>query len=94
MEKIKKLYVTEGCVNWCWEINDKPLDEYTPAEQRAILHQLIDMCSDEDIYNMTQEAMKLVCEVHGEYERDDEPCECCGDITETWTYNVEEDEQD
>lgn len=92
MEKIKKITVMEGCVHWCYDINDKPLDEYVPSERRAILHQLIDMMSDEDIYNMTQEAMKDVCEVHGEYECDKEPCECCGDITCTWKWEDKENE--
>ena len=92
MEKVKKIHVSEGCVHWYYEINDKTLDEYTPAEQRAILHQLIDMCSDEDIYNMTQEAMKSACEVHGKYEFDDKPCECCGDYTYTWKWEGKENE--
>ena len=92
--EINKIMVMEGCIHWYYDINDKPLDEYTPEERRNILHKLIDMCSDDDIYNMTQEAMKSACEQNGEYECDDEPCECCGDFTCTWTYNREKDEQD
>ena len=74
--EIDKIMVTEGCVNWYYEINDKPLDKYTADERREILHKLIDMCSNDDVYNMTQEAMKSVCEQHGEYDMDDKPCEC------------------
>ena len=84
--KFDKILVTEGCVHWCYDINDKPLDEYTSEERREILHKLIDMCNDADIYNMTQEAMKTVCEHHGTYDCDDELCECCGDYTCTWTW--------
>lgn len=84
---IDKLHVIEGCVHWCWEVNDKELNEYTPEERREILHKLIDMCNDADIYNMTQEVMKDVCEHHGTYEYDNEPCECCGDYTCEWEWN-------
>ena len=90
--EIKKLLAMEGCVHWCWEINDKDLQDYTPAEQREILHALVDMMTDEDVYNTTQEAVKSVCEDIGDYECDDEPCECCGDYTSTWTWEDKEGE--
>ena len=84
-----KLIKTEGCTAWGFDyingnetniIND--LDENTIKKLSESVFKLIDTKD-----KMIEFLMWATAEL-GEYESDNEPCECCGDYVTTYTLEL------
>lgn len=80
------LECVRGCI--CDSLNADGIEEiYMTDEQRqdVIEHIFKWLKANPDQLNY---AMQALIPQFGEYESDGEPCECCGDIVETYTWEI------
>ena len=81
-----KLVYRDGCVSTTLLIDDVSTVYIDIEEFKNVLHKLIDKEND---LSILQDIFRCVVVYNGEYECSDEPCECCGDFTETYTFDVD-----
>ena len=85
-----KLELTRGCIaGW---IGADGIAEHEMDEQmrEKVFEQIFAFLKTQK--NGLNHLMQHVLEIYGEYEWDDEPCECCGDTVDTWTLTLPDDD--
>ncbi|MBQ7899758.1 MAG: hypothetical protein IJ307_07895 [Bacteroidales bacterium] len=78
-----KLELTQGCIaGWLGAdgIAEHEMDEQMRARVFDEIFAFLKTKNDG-----LNQLMQFVLELYGDYECDDEPCECCGDTVDTWT---------
>lgn len=79
-----KLEMVRGCI--CDSLTVDGVEEFSIPldEKRKILKRVCEKIEPRDLNYLLQWFMTQ----YGEYDCDGEPCECCGDIVETWTAEI------
>lgn len=80
-----RIQMTRGCVCDALTIDGKDEYELTDEERQKILDCVYKNLKPEHL----NEVLQKLIELFGEYVSDDEPCECCGDYVEQYTWDLE-----
>jgi hypothetical protein len=83
-----KLELIRGCVCDSLNINDDREIDLTDEQRREVLKKIFKHLKPEDLNYVLQALIPMF----GEYECSEEPCECCGDFVETYTWEIDEEE--
>ena len=78
-----KLELIRGCI--CGSLNVDGTEEIdlTDDQRKEVLKKIFEHLKPEDLNYVMQDLI----ETFGEYSCG-EPCECCGDFVETWTWEI------
>lgn len=82
-----KIILTRGCIHDWLGINQKSEVSMTTEERKAYFDEIVEKMRGEDIDEWFNPFLQWVCEIFGDYDCTDEPCEQCGDFVES--YEVE-----
>lgn len=81
-----KLEKVTGCTAFSLNVDGKEEIDMTDEERFHIMDKIHDwMLNNPDRFNYVLQAL---IPMFGEYECDDHPCECCGDIVQTYTWEI------
>lgn len=78
-----KLEMTEGCVCWSYTVDDREFTNLSLNEKKELIKSLVDKTTDEAVL---QGYFRNFLHTYGKHEGSDEPCDCCGDYIDTYTY--------
>lgn len=81
-----KLEMSRGCIA-DWLGADGMLEVEMDDETRSKVYDKIFEFLKTQNDGLNQ-LMQFTLERYGEYESDDEPCDCCGDTVDTWTLEL------
>lgn len=76
--------LTKGCTCWSFTIDDVEEASMTDEQRRNALRYIAEHLSPEDLNYALQELVQAF----GDYECDGIPCECCGDVVETYQWKL------
>lgn len=79
-----KIILTRGCICGSLEIDGEELTNMTLKQKKEALMKILDSLDSEDLDLVFSEL--TMC--FGDYDCDKEPCECCGDYVETYTWEI------
>lgn len=81
-----RLQLVEGCICGSMTVDGKEEIDLTDAERQQAVNKIADWIRQhpEDLNYLLQDLIPR----HGEYESDGQPCECCGDIVTTYTWDI------
>jgi len=79
-----ELVLTKGCVAGSLTVDDIEEYEMTDEQRKETLMKIFNHLKPEDLNYVLQ----LMIPYFGEYESDGIPCECCGDIIETYKWII------
>jgi hypothetical protein len=89
-----ELKLVEGCICDSFTADGKDINSMGEKELKDILKAVVAKITntkyeDENTIHYLQIILReIVSRFEDEYERDDEPCECCGDFVETFKMNI------
>ena len=81
---VVRLQMMEGCVCNSLTVDGREEMDMTDDERREVLKTIWDSLEPGDLYDI----MRTLITSHGEYVSDDEPCECCGDTVDQYTWDI------
>lgn len=88
---MKKLRKTEGCTAWGFDyIEDKDIqdvEDLNVNKLKELANKVFPMINTKE---QLREFLMWATEEIGEYDCDNIPCECCGDVVTTWTLDLED----
>lgn len=73
-----------GCTAFSLSVDGEEEVNLTDEKRKEVLKKIFEALKTEDLNFVLQELIPIF----GEYESDGIPCECCGDIVETYTWNI------
>lgn len=79
-----KLELVRGCVAGSLNVDGIEEVDMTDEQRQAVLDAIFKHLKPADLNYVLQDLI----ETFGEYEFDDQPCECCGDYVETYTWEI------
>lgn len=79
-----KLKLVRGCVCGSMTVDDTEEIDLTDEERQVVLDKIFEHLKPEDLNYVLQSLI----EIFGTYTCENEPCECCGDIVEEWTWEI------
>lgn len=80
--------MTRGCVcDWLGIDQVREVD-MTDEQKQQYFKQICDKLPELDQYGWFNMFLQWVCEEYGDYDAADKPCECCGDIIETYSLKI------
>ena len=78
------LRMVRGCIHDSLSVDGKEEIKLTDEERKVVLRKVFEHLKPEDLNYVLQNLVQTF----GEYECDDEPCETCGDLVETYTWEI------
>lgn len=81
---VMRLQLQRGCICGALTVDGKQEIDLTDEERQAVLDKIHETLKPDDLNYVLQ---ALITEF-GEYVSDDEPCECCGDYVEQYTWDL------
>lgn len=78
------LRMVRGCIHDSLSVDGKEEIKLTDEERKVVLRKVFEHLNPEDLNYVLQNLVQTF----GEYECDDEPCETCGDLVETYTWEI------
>jgi len=79
-----EIEMVRGCICDALTIDGTHEYDLTDEERKKVLHKLFSTLKPENLNDFLQWYMDFF----GEYDYTDKPCECCGDIIETWKIKI------
>lgn len=89
-----KLELTEGCICDSFTADGKDINSMSEKELKDILKVAVAKIittkyeDEKTVYSLQNTLYEIVSRFYDEYERYDEPCDCCGDWVSTYIMNV------
>ncbi len=83
-EGVMRLKYVEGCVCTSLTVDGKEEIDLTDDERKEVLRKIFEELKPSDLNYVLQSLIKQF----GEYDCDDEPCECCGDIVDWYIWDI------
>ncbi len=82
-----KIELTEGCIAWSLTIDGEEEINLTDEARIKVYQKIFEWLKDKpDQLNTILQ--RLVPYLAQNYETTDEPCECCGDYVDTYTWEI------
>lgn len=81
-----KLQLVSGCICDSITIDGKEEIDLTDIERQEVVNKIADYIKQHpnDLNYLLQDLIPI----YGDYESDNEACECCGDIVTTYTWDI------
>lgn len=88
MKTKHKIEITEGCTAFGTSINDRNIIDIPKEEIEEIIDYLLAQVKES--YNRSEILLEDIVNLfqYDDWERDQEPCEQCGDTVSTTTWNI------
>lgn len=83
-----QILMQRGYINDCLEIDNISEIDMTEEQRNDYFNKIIKELPELDPYCWFNMFLQWFILTYGEYDCSDEPCECCGDYTETYKLDI------
>lgn len=83
-----KIGKVSGCIHSCYTIDDKIIDSLNDKDIINARKNIIKFIQNNNDVITIEDLLNFVLDLCGDYEYDEKPCECCGDIVEYYKLDI------